>query len=511
MSASREKKTRADASGVQRRSQEENKDRRKHILYGAAGAVIAVLAIALLVWDSGFFQKRSTAVTIDGEDFGPAVVQFYYQNALNNAYYESFTSGTSFDASADPAGQIYDEETGETWRDHLLDQAIDSLTQVTALCHAAEAEGYGLTPVDQAYLDGVLETLDQTWRSGGMYTSLDSYLQVNYGSYMDGDTLRALYEDQVLADSYQQHYLDSLTYTDEEVEAYYSEHTNDLDTFGYSLFAVQAAPEQETDEDGNPVEQTDEEAQAALEAAKTEALAQAQEIQGRLDAGENAQNLTQEYTDLYASSAHAVVMGSNFASAPYADWLYDAARQAGETTIAEYDGGSTYTYYVLQFDSRQRDETPTADVRHILIGAGSSPTEEEYAEAEEQAQALLDQWQSGEATEESFAVLAVENTADGGSQRSGGLYTGISYLDGWDPNFLNWAMNGSRQPGDTGLVKNESSSTKGWHIMYFVGWDDPAWMYTVKSSFKSDGGAQWLDSLTEGLEIVRGSGLNHIA
>ena len=90
MSASREKKTRSDSTYVQRRNnREEDKDRRKHILYGIAGGVVAVLAIALLVWDSGFFQKRSTAVTIDGEDYGPAVVQYYYQTALNTAYYDS--------------------------------------------------------------------------------------------------------------------------------------------------------------------------------------------------------------------------------------------------------------------------------------------------------------------------------------------------------------------------------------------------------------------------------------
>ena len=86
MSASREKKTRSDSTYVQRRDNHEaDSNRRKHILYGVAGGIIAVLAIALLVWDSGFFQKRSTAVTIDGEDFGPAVVQYYYQVAYNNA------------------------------------------------------------------------------------------------------------------------------------------------------------------------------------------------------------------------------------------------------------------------------------------------------------------------------------------------------------------------------------------------------------------------------------------
>ena len=293
MSASREKKTRSDSTYVQRRNnREEDKDRRKHILYGIAGGVVAVLAIALLVWDSGFFQKRSTAVTIDGEDYGPAVVQYYYQTALNNAYYGSVMGDTnyaSFDYNADPAEQTYDEETGQTWRDFLLDQAIDDLTQVTVLVHAAEAEGYTLTQKDQAYLESELATLDSTWRSSGSYDSLSSYLKLNYGSYMDEDTFQSLYADQVLADSYRQHYQDSLTYTDEETEAYYNEHTNDLDTFGYTVFTVQATVEEQTDEEGNTVEMTDEEKTAALETAKADALATAQAIQSRLTNGEDAQ------------------------------------------------------------------------------------------------------------------------------------------------------------------------------------------------------------------------------
>ena len=70
MSAPKDNKERADSTYVQRRNNRAaDQDRRKHILYGVVGGVIAVLAIALLVWDSGFFQKRSTAVTIDGEDF----------------------------------------------------------------------------------------------------------------------------------------------------------------------------------------------------------------------------------------------------------------------------------------------------------------------------------------------------------------------------------------------------------------------------------------------------------
>ena len=228
----------------------------------------------------------------------------------------------------------------------------------------------------------------------------------------------------------------------------------------------------------------------------------------------DAQALAEEYGDkVYNSSAHISAVGSNFASAQYADWLYDASRKAGDVTLAENDRSDSfvYNYYVVQFDSRARDESSTADVRHILIGAGSNPTEEQYAAAEESAQAMLDQWKAEGGTEDAFALLAMENTADSGSQASGGLYTGVSSANAWDQNFLDWALDPARQSGDTGLVKNESSSTKGWHIMYFVGWTDPSWMYSVKTTLKSEDMTEWMDSLTAEAEVVQGSGISHIS
>lgn len=282
MSAPKDNKERADSTYVQRRNNRAaDQDRRKHILYGVVGGVIAVLAIALLVWDSGFFQKRSTAVTIDGEDFGPAVVQYYYQQAYVNAYYGAMMGASTFDPNTDPADQMYDEEKGQTWRDYLLEQGIDQLTQVTMLCHAAEEAGYSMTALDESYLQLQLDSLDRSWRTSGNYANLKSYLKTNYGTFMDEDTFRGIAADRVLASSYQQSHQDSLTYTDEEVNAYYAEHTNELDTFGYSVFTIQAAVQEETDEEGNPVEKSDEEKAAEFETAKADALALAQELQAR--------------------------------------------------------------------------------------------------------------------------------------------------------------------------------------------------------------------------------------
>ena len=515
MSASREKKSRQGSTYAQRRNNKaEEKSSRMHVVYGVIGVVLAVLAVALLVWDSGFFQKRTTALTIDGEDFNPATVQFYYVNEYS--YYQSMAQmgyTTGFDASLDPKDQVKDEETGETWYDYFLAQAIDTLTQTTMTNHAAQEEGYTLSAVGQAYVDNYLEQMEQSARSSN-YSNLESYLRAQYGSYMTEKDFQNILTAETIASSYKTDHQNSLTYSDEELEAYYQENKDSLDTFNYSVFTVQASIETTTtDEDGNTVDLTDEEKQSAFDTAKAQAQATAQEIQSKLAAGSDAADLAEEYSEqVYSSFAHQSQLGSSFASSEYAEWLYDAARQAGETTIVEYDNSDSYTfnYYVVQIDSRTRDKSATADIRHILVSAGSSPTDEQFAQAEEKAQSLLDSWKSSGGDEESFALMAVKNTADSGSQSTGGLYTGVSAYSGYVEDFTNWCLDSSRQPGDTGLVKNTGSSTQGWHIMYFVGWNDPAWKFTAKNALASAATQEWAAGLYADVEAQQGSGIQYV-
>lgn len=515
MSASRERKNRQGATYAQRRNNKaEEKSSRMHLVYGVAGAVIAVLVIALLVWDSGFFQKRTTALTIDGEDFTPATVQYYYHSAMMETLsYTQMGLNTGFDPNKDPKDQIQSEESNTTWYDYFLEQAIDNLTKVTMANHAAQKEGYTLSTVGQTYVDTVMEQTAQSVRASN-YSSLEHYLRANYGSYMTEEVFKDILTAQTTAKYYAKSHQDGLTYSDEELEAYYQENKNDLDTFNYSVFTVQASIETTTtDEEGNKVDLTDEEKQAAFDTAKAQAKATAQEIQNKLAAGSDASALAEEYAEkVYSSSAHQSQLGSSFSSSSYAEWLYDAARQAGETTIVENDDSENYVfnYYVVQIDGRTRDEAATADVRHVLVSAGSNPTDEQFAQAEEKAQSLLDSWKSGSADEESFAVMAVQNTADSDSQSSGGLYTGVSRYDGFIQEFANWCLDSSRQSGDTGLVKNTGSSTKGWHIMYFVGWNDPAWKLIAQNALSSEATSEWSEGLYKDVEAQQGSGIQYV-
>ena len=74
MSASREKKTRQDGviqgptSREQKRQQEAKEARRSKVLYTVVGVVCAVVAVAVIVWNTGVLPRTMTAVTINGEN-----------------------------------------------------------------------------------------------------------------------------------------------------------------------------------------------------------------------------------------------------------------------------------------------------------------------------------------------------------------------------------------------------------------------------------------------------------
>lgn len=129
------------------------------------------------------------------------------------------------------------------------------------------------------------------------------------------------------------------------------------------------------------------------------------------------------------------------------------------------------------------DGSKYVDVRHILIcpQGGTKDevgtvtySEEEWEACREAAQALLDQWRAGDATEDSFAALAVEKSEDPGSAEEGGLYVGVTVGQMVEP-FEDWCFDESREYADTGLVK----TNYGYHIMFFVD-SEATWHYNAR-------------------------------
>lgn len=158
-----------------------------------------------------------------------------------------------------------------------------------------------------------------------------------------------------------------------------------------------------------------------------------------------------------------------------------------EDYFAEHEG-------LFEENGAGRDSYPLVDVRHILImpqettdeSGSTTYTEEAWEECRLEAQRILDEWLAGEATEESFAQLAMQYSVDG-SASNGGLYTGVT-KDYMVEAFDAWIFDKSRQAGDYGLVQTQF----GYHVMYFSG-STPAWYEAAKSALLSDMAVQLVE------------------
>lgn len=530
MSASREKKQRQDTPEHKltqkqiKEQQQAREQKRKTIIYSVIGAIVVVLVAALLIWHSGFFQSRTTAVTVNGHNYTPSDVSYYYHKAENLEYMMAQYGMSSFDPSVDAKEQYTDEEQTTTYHDKFMQSAMDSLVSMTALVDAANADGFTDDEAVQEYVDTQLASIDS---SAAQYNyNRASFLKASYGPYMTEGRFKQCLEREGLANAYKTAHQDSLTYDDAALESYYSEHKDELDTFSYDVCFINGAAANPVDEDGNPVTDeegntvtaTDEEKQAAMDAARQSA----EEMVSALAEGGDFAQLAQERVDADSKSTYSgdqSTVGSSL-SATYTDWLMSADRTAGDVDTFETENSGVY---VVRFNGRERSENTyaTVDVRHILIKAETTdadetdssgnkiPSDEAMEAAKAEAQKLLDEWQAGEATAESFGELANQYSDDPGSNTNGGLYQEVtqgSFFTAFDE----WMFDPARKPGDTTLLENTQSGQYGWHVAYLEKQDELLWRYTAENALRSDDMSAWTEGLESGYTAELGSGAGYV-
>ena len=503
MSASREKKNRQDLSGsdwsnpkTAREAQQRKEEKRTNILYGTIGVVFLIVAIIAVIWKSNIIPKTATAGTINGEKYTAAEVNYYFQNYytnwVNQNYY--YLSYIGLDTTADLRDQTYSDD--QSWFDFFMEQTLDYMTSVQALNDAAAEEGFTWDDEMQADYDSSLEALKSTASSYG-YTE-KQYLGMIYGSTMTEKVYQEQLKRSLLAQYYSQDHQDNLTYTEDELTAAYNEDPNAYDQVSYQYVRISGAAAT-TDEDGNKIEVTDEMTAQAMADAK----ATADQLYADWQAGGDLEQLADD-AGLSVTSAEA----GTYSDSVVMNWLFDSARQAGDTAVLEDTDGSAY--YVVGFNERLHDYHPI-NVRHILIQPEDSElssddegyeadVEAKDAEAKQKAEDLLAQWKAGEATEDSFAELAKENSTDSNAAQ-GGLYEDVT-LGTMVSEFEDWCFDPARQSGDTGIVK----TTYGYHIMYFVGTaPETYWELQVTNALKSDDMATWSEEKVEGYTAEQSS------
>lgn len=442
------------------------------------------------------------ALTVGTHEITRAELDLYYIDAVTK-YCNQYSSYLSylFDLYAPLSGQVADEKTGKTWADAFYDMAITSIKTTYALCDAANAAGHQLSQAEKDARDELYEGMDEFAKQQG-FANADAYLKDIYGEAVDTEAFRHYYETTLLAGSYYNAYLTALedSYDDAALREYEKDISYQFDSYSYASTLI---PLENFTDEADP--------KAALVDA-VQMLADPQnDTPDKLDAAIKA--MEQQYGIPSHSPA------TQITDAPYSkistmmnQWMRDPVRKAGDITAIVYetekDGQKNLAgYYVVLFLGRNDNQIRLTNVRHILVafegGTKDAATgQTTYSEAEKEnarqaAQALLDQWKQGEATEDSFAQLA-NKESDDGDGTTGGLYENI-YPGQMVPAFNDWCFDESRQPGDTGLLE----SVYGYHVMYFSSHADITYRdHMIIDKLIDRDMEQWQDSLNKSMTLT---------
>ena len=505
MSASREKKQR-QGGGVDDKQRREieatQKARSKVVRYSVIGGICAILVIALLVWNSNFFQRRTIAATVGDKQYTVSDVAFYYNNAKQTVANYAQYGLAQYDTSLSDAAQTIDESTaqnlslyaglsmeaGQTYAAYFQKQTLDALKTETALCQAAQDTGYVLSEEGKQSVEATIANYKQNASSNG-YT-LSTYLRAIYGPNMTEKIFRERITAANLANEYVQKYQEGLIYDDEQLLAYYEENADDMDTYDFRAFYFNGSPVAKTDADGNAIEATEAETATALGTAKTKAEAMLKQLQDGMAFNAAAKLYADDDTqDSYDDPDYnrQTKVGSSISSLPYADFLTDAARSDGDAELVESSSGTGY--YVVQFHGRELDKDTyySADIRHILVKAETdAPVEAE------------DGTTTTPEPTEAFAALAETYSEDPGSSADGGYYQ-VTQSTNFFADFKNWCLDPARQAGDFGIIQNTQKDQWGYHLIYFENWGPLAWKNTAQVSLSNADTTTWLESLEEPL------------
>lgn len=336
--------------------------------------------------------------------------------------------------------QIYDEDTGMTWEQYFVEDALYAWHRYQALADEAKKAGYQLPAEYQKSFSEMEASMKESAEDEG-YESVDAMLQADLGNSVTFDDYYHYLDLYYTSNLYFSEVTAKLVFTDAELEAFYQENEELLAQYGVTKDSgnlvdfrnILVKPVATKDSEGNSV-YTDE----AWETCR-------QKAQTILDTW-----LEGDKTESTFASLAGIKSEDNNSSA----------------------NGGLYQYIA-------KNAWATVDVRHILImpeggtkdesGTNITYSEKEWEDCKAAAQAILDQYLAGDKTAEAFGELANQHSDDNnGKVTNGGLYTDVATGE-MVKEFDAWIFDSSRQSGDTGLVKTQY----GYHVMYFVDRNGP--------------------------------------
>ena len=441
------------------------------ILLGSAG-ILTVSAIN----KNGTLIRMADGVIIDGETFKASEVDYYYnfyQQSLYATAYEYYTNygidvyGIDFSKSLFKQSYTQDSDKDgnpdyATWGDYVKEQAVTTLFNYVLMNNEAKANGFLEIPGMQEQIDrSVAQTIAETKAEAeSQDVSFLSYLRFYYGNTVTEEIYENALRRETIANYYSTHVFNSIEIEEWEIAAEYGENKNSYDTVDYLTFAVTVTLDEHLDENGEKV--TNDETKEADDKKMTEASLALKEKLDAVTDEEGFFALAKEYNAKEGDAAdkqYATLkekVGFSTLTDAEAAVLFAETAAEGDKFINREDNVLNVFYFI----SRDDNHYNTREFRHILL---KSDEKDDAVLAE--AEAILNEWKNGAATEETFGELASKYTEDTGSIVKGGFIEKVG-VDTVIPEISAWLFDEKLAEGDTEIIFSEDY---GYHIVFYCG------------------------------------------
>ena len=249
--------------------------------------------------------------------------------------------GNFLDVSKPLDTQYYDKDGQTSWQAYFLEQAVSNFGYYSAMNEAAAAAGFTLPENYEAYLSTLGDTLAANVTQYG-YADAESYLRAVFGPYATLEGYTEFNRTYLTAVTYAAAVQGSLSYTDDEIAAYYDENADSFTSAGVEKDDTKLVSVRHI-----LIKPADTESDADW----ADAQEKAQEIYDtwKNNPTENYfAQLAGNYSEDTGSSANGglyegVTPGEMVEA--FDSWCFDSARQPGDTEIVKTEFG----YHIMYF------------------------------------------------------------------------------------------------------------------------------------------------------------------
>ncbi len=371
------------------------------------------------------------------------------------------------DIESDFSKEAYSDT--QTWGDLFDEMAVGSIIRTMALKKQAEDAGFEYDTTEE-YTE-FEENIKAAAKEENL--SVNKYLKKYYGPYATLSRISSFVKDSIYTTAYYDKIAEEKGPSDEQLKTYYEEHKDEYDSVDYRIKVINAALPTEPTDLADPVDETEEQNSEAAyvpsEAEVAKAMADAKVLAEEAEA-----TVTEDGNLLQNVKRSSIVVSLR-------DWLFDSSRKAGDTTVIEESAGSKY--YVLSFEDRYLDETPTADIRVLIL-------------ENQDATPIFEEWTSGEATEDSFAALCDKYTTN--TAVKGGLVEHVGRT-GIAESLVDWLFVQEREIGDAEVIPVNDTYT---YVIYYKGQNKPEWVIDADDKIVSNDMTEYMNEITVGFEVL---------